>query len=79
MTPASTAAVAGIPLGAPIVGMARTADDNGYWLVGADGGVFAFGDAGFYGAATGMSPTSPIVGMAPTADGRGYWEVAAER
>jgi hypothetical protein len=37
--------------------------------------VFAFGDAGYYGAATGLSPTSPVVGLAATPDGRGYWEV----
>ncbi|MHB8594026.1 MAG: hypothetical protein ACYDB3_06775, partial [Acidimicrobiales bacterium] len=32
-------------LAAPIVAMAPTPDAKGYWLVGADGGVFAFGDA----------------------------------
>ena len=56
--------------------MARTADGAGYWLVGADGGVFAFGDAGFSGAATHMSPTSPIVGIAPDrrrTAGTGRW------
>jgi hypothetical protein len=36
---------------APIVGMAATPDGGGYWMVGADGGVFAFGDAAFYGSA----------------------------
>lgn len=30
---------------APIVGMAATPTGKGYWLVAADGGVFAFGDA----------------------------------
>lgn len=30
---------------APIVGMAATPTGRGYWLVAADGGVFAFGDA----------------------------------
>jgi len=34
---------------APIVGMAATPTGNGYWLVGADGGVYAFGDAKFLG------------------------------
>ena len=32
-------------LAAPIVGMAVTPAGNGYFLVGADGGVFTFGDA----------------------------------
>jgi hypothetical protein len=34
---------------APIVGMAGTPTGKGYWLVAADGGVFAFGDAGYFG------------------------------
>ncbi len=34
---------------APIVGMAATPTGLGYWLASADGGVFAFGDAGFFG------------------------------
>ncbi len=31
-------------------GMASTPSANGYWLVAADGGIFAYGDAGFYGS-----------------------------
>ena len=38
------------PLNAPVVGLSRTPDGKGYWLVAADGGVFAFGDALFTGA-----------------------------
>jgi peptidoglycan recognition protein len=34
---------------APVTGIAATPTGKGYWLVAADGGVFAFGDAGFYG------------------------------
>lgn len=41
----------GITPAAPIVGIVRTPDAQGYWLVGEDGGVFAFGDAGFHGSA----------------------------
>src|SRR3954466_6714133 len=37
-----------IRLNSPIVGMASTASGKGYWLVAADGGIFAFGDARFY-------------------------------
>ena len=36
----------GQPLNQPIVGMASTANGNGYWEVASDGGVFNFGDAG---------------------------------
>ena len=38
-----------INVNAPIVGMAATPTGKGYWLVAADGGIFAFGDAGFFG------------------------------
>ena len=30
--------------------MAQTGDDGGYWLVASDGGIFNYGDAGFYGS-----------------------------
>ena len=65
-------------LTAPIVGIAATPDGNGYWEVGADGGVFAFGDAGFYGSMGGKPLNKPIVGMAATPDGKGYWLVASD-
>ena len=40
----------GIPLNAPVVGMASTHDAGGYWEVASDGGVFSFGDAKFHGS-----------------------------
>jgi hypothetical protein len=51
---------AGVPV-ANIVGMVDTAGGGGYWLVGAGGGMFAFGDAT---ALAGLSspPQFPIVG-----------------
>ena len=63
-------------LNAPIVGMASTPDGGGYWLVAKDGGVFAYGDAHFYGSRGGQALNAPIVGMASTPDGGGYWLVA---
>jgi hypothetical protein len=59
-----------------VVGIASTADGNGYWLVGADGGVFTCGDAHFLGSIPGLGLHEDIVGLSPTADGRGYWLVA---
>ena len=50
----------------------------GYWQVGADGGVFTFGSAGFYGSTGSMRLNKPVVGMAPTPDHRGYWLVASD-
>jgi hypothetical protein len=50
----------------------------GYWLFARDGGVFAFGRAGFYGSEGGTRLNQPIVGGASTPDGQGYWLVAAD-
>ena len=58
--------------------MAATPDGRGYWLVAADGGIFAFGNARFYGSTGGAASEPPIVGMAATPDGRGYWLVASD-
>lgn len=62
----------GRPLNGAIVGIAATPTGRGYWLVGADGGVFGFGDAVFASNITGRAG-SPVVGVTPTAEGRGYW------
>ena len=36
-------------LSKPIVGMATTSDEGGYWLLGGDGGIFTYGDASYLG------------------------------
>jgi hypothetical protein len=51
---------------------------HGYWLVGSDGGIFSFGDAGFYGSTGSLRLQRPIVGITPTADRSGYWLVASD-
>ena len=58
-------------LNAPIVAIAHTADDKGYWLAGGDGGIFAF-NAPFIGSLPGIGVTvwgwgNPIT-YAPTND-----------
>ncbi len=58
--------------------MAVTPSGRGYWQVGADGGIFSFGDAAYYGSMGGQPLSQPIVGMAATPDGKGYWEVASD-
>ncbi len=50
----------------------------GYDEVASDGGLFAFGDARFYGSMGGRPIDAPVVGMASTPDGGGYWEVASD-
>ncbi len=51
---------------------------GGYWLVASDGGVFDFGNAGFYGSTGGVRLNEPVVGMASTPSGNGYWLVARD-
>jgi hypothetical protein len=63
---------------APMVGLASTPDGKGYWLVASDGGIFAFGDAAYYGSMGGHPLNQPIVGMAAGPSGHGYWLVAAD-
>jgi hypothetical protein len=70
--------MAGVSLNSPIVGMTSSADGGGYWLVGADGGIFSFGDAAFYGGLGGQTLNSPIVGITSSASGKGYWLVGAD-
>jgi Subtilase family len=65
-------------LNKPIVGITNTPDDGGYWLVAADGGLFTFGDARFFGSTGSLVLNKPIVGMARTPDGGGYWLVASD-
>jgi hypothetical protein len=51
---------------------------QGYWFVAADGGIFSFGDARFFGSTGNMRLNQPIVGMAATPTGGGYWFVARD-
>ncbi|MGH9164120.1 MAG: hypothetical protein ACRDZW_01225, partial [Acidimicrobiales bacterium] len=51
---------------------------NGYWVAAADGGVFALGNAPFYGSAGALKLTRPIVSLVPTPTGKGYWLVASD-
>jgi hypothetical protein len=46
------------------VGISATPDGKGYWLVASDGGIFNFGDAGFFGSAGATALNGPIVGLA---------------
>src|SRR5437588_308234 len=58
--------------------MARAPDGRGYWLVSADGGVFAFGDAPFEGGGGRVSLPFRIAAILATPSGRGYWLVGDE-
>ncbi len=43
-------------LNEPVVDMASTPDGKGYWFVASDGGIFAYGDAEFYGSTGSHAP-----------------------
>ena len=61
-----------------MVGMAPTPSGQGYWLVAADGGIFAYGDAAFDGSTGALDLARPVVGMAGYGDDAGYWLVARD-
>jgi len=76
LAPAGTAA--GRHLNAPMAGVVPSVDDKGYFMVGSDGGVFAFGDARFEGSCPGIGGCSgSAVAVAPDASGSGYWLVTS--
>jgi Big-like domain-containing protein len=71
-----TAVVGSLVLRAP--GTATASSTSGYWLAGADGGVFNYGQAAFYGSAGSVPLNNPIVGFVPTHTAAGYWMVASD-
>jgi hypothetical protein len=72
-TPTSPTTVPVAPAGSP-----KPPIPEGYWLTASDGGIFAFGRAGYFGSLGDVRLRSPVVGMAPTPTGKGYWLVAAD-
>jgi len=58
--------------------MAANPFGSGYWLVAADGGIFAFGSSRFFGSMGGSRLNQPIVAMASAPFGLGYWMVASD-
>ena len=69
-----------INLAGPIIDSIPTPSGEGYYMLGSDGGVFAFGDATFAGSLPGLgvTPNQPTVGLVPDPDGNGYWMVAGD-
>jgi hypothetical protein len=59
-----------------VVGIASAA--TGCWVVGADGGIFGFAGAPYFGSMGGKPLNKPIVGIASTPDHQGYWLVASD-
>ena len=50
----------------------------GYWMVATDGGIFNYGNAGFYGSTGNLTLNKPIVGIAVSPTRGGYWLVASD-
>jgi hypothetical protein len=67
--------LSGPALTAPIIGIMSSPDGRGYLLVGADGGVFAFGDATFSGSCYQFpcGSNTAVAAAVPDKTGRGYW------
>jgi hypothetical protein len=65
-----------MPKGAQM--LASTPSGHGYYVVGSDGGVFAYGDAAFYGSMGGQELAAPMVGIEVTPSGHGYWLIAQD-
>ena len=72
------ATLGGLPGGTNLVGGQSSGGVGGYWINAADGGVFSFGNAQFYGSTGGMHLNQPVVAIASTHDAAGYWEVASD-
>ena len=66
-------------LNAPVTGIAGSPNGAGYWLVGSDGGIFTFGNAGYFGSVPGQGIIGqpPVVGISRTPSGAGYWLVGS--
>ncbi len=68
--------IAALPTAQDVV---STPSGYGYWQVATDGGVFAYGDAQFYGSLPGLGiSVTNILGMSRTPDGGGYWLVGTD-
>ena len=70
--------VSDVTTGLWVVEKRPPAGSRGYWMADASGGVFAFGDAGFFGSAADAPLASPIVGLTPSPSAGGYWLVARD-
>ncbi|MEM9714370.1 MAG: hypothetical protein AAGA17_19265 [Actinomycetota bacterium] len=65
-------------LNGPIVDSVATPDGDGFYLLGSDGGVFALGEASFFGSMGGTPLNAPIDAIVADPDGTGYWLVGAD-
>lgn len=60
------------------VDIVRTPSGHGYYIVSADGGVFCYGDARFFGSMAGRPLNAPVVDMAVMPANNGYILVSSD-
>ena len=77
VTRSSTARSAASASTAQIVAMQRTATGNGYWMLGSDGSMYAFGDAAYLGGVGGCANYGGARRLLVTPTGNGYWIATA--
>jgi murein DD-endopeptidase MepM/ murein hydrolase activator NlpD len=53
-------------------------DAPGYWSSMADGAVYSFGGAPYFGSMGGQALAKPIIGLTPTPDRGGYWQLSGD-
>ncbi|HLF40773.1 MAG TPA: hypothetical protein VI854_04775, partial [Acidimicrobiia bacterium] len=70
---------AGTPAGTVVVPVPTpTGLTTGYRFVASDGGVFSFGNRGFFGSTGDMTLNQPVVAGGETSTARGYWLIARD-
>ncbi|HLF99690.1 MAG TPA: hypothetical protein VI916_04410, partial [Acidimicrobiia bacterium] len=63
-----------------VAGIAAAPDGGGYWIVDQRGGVFAFGDARYFGSVpgVGLCEWADVVAVTASATGQGYWMIGTD-
>ena len=61
MTRGFSGSASGLGLKAAMIGVAATGSGRGYWLVGGDGGIFSYGDAGSSAPPATFTRTNPLL------------------
>jgi hypothetical protein len=61
-----------------VYGLRQASPPTGYWLAASDGGIFTYGDAGFFGSTGDIKLNRPIITMAATPTKQGYWLAAGD-
>jgi hypothetical protein len=70
--------MSGARLNGQVLDSIATPSGRGYYMVAEDGGIFAFGDARFFGSMGGARLNAPVQSLVPDPDGAGYWLVASD-